>query len=73
MTRIHIRRDLIAKDKKTGSRSKAIGVETTGMKKRYATTVIILGPAIMKYQPDRPLKCGARAWLETTAPVALKK
>lgn len=73
MTRIHVRRDLIAKDKKEGTNSKVLGIETSGMKKRYARSVSILGPSIMKYQPEAPLKCGARAWLETKAPVILKK
>ncbi len=72
MTRIHVRRDLVAKDRKNGTRSMAIGVETTGKKKRYARSVVILGPAIVIYRPEKPLKCGARAWIETKAPVHLK-
>jgi len=73
MTRIHIRRDLIAKDKKLGTHSRVLGVETTGMKKRYAKSVIIFGPSFIKYSPDKPLKCGARAWIETKSVVALRK
>ncbi len=73
LTRIHVRRDLIAKDNKTGSRSLAIGIETSGQKKRYAKSVVIFGPSIIKYQPDKPLKCGAKAWIETEALVALNE
>ncbi len=71
MTRIHIRRDLIAKDRKTGKHSKAIGVETTGRRKRYGKSVIIFGPSIVVYRPKKPLHCGARAWIETKAAVAV--
>lgn len=69
MTRIHVRRDIIAKDGKTGSNGRAIGIETTGRRKRYGRSVIIVGPAKVVYRPDRPLSCGAKCWIETNAPV----
>lgn len=72
LTRIHVRRDLIAKDNKLGTSSKAIGVETTGRKKRYGKSVIIFGPSRVVYSPDKPLSCGAKAWIETKATVAVK-
>lgn len=72
LSRIHVRRDLIAKDKKLGTSSKAIGVETTGMKKRYGKSVIIFGPSKVVYSPDKPLHCGARAWIETKHPISIK-
>ena len=73
LTRIHVRRDLIAKDRKEGTKSRVLGVETSGMKKRYAKSVIILGPSIVKYSPDKPLSCGARCWIETKFPVLLNR
>ena len=72
LTRIHVRRDLIAADKKHGTNSKAIGIETSGMKKRYGRSVIIFGPSRVVYSPDKPLNCGARCWIETKAAVGVK-
>lgn len=72
-SRIHIRRDLIARDTKTGSTSPVIGVETSGMRKRYGTRVTIQGPSTVVYRPTRPLACGARAWMETEAPVIVHR
>lgn len=72
-TRIHVRRDRIAKDKKEGTFTAVFGVETPGMRKRYGRAVTIAGPCRMIYSPDKPLKCGARAWMETTAPVVVHR
>lgn len=71
MTRIHVRRDLIHKDNKGGTRSAALGVETTGQRKRYGRRVTIAGPS--RLRPDHPLSCGAKAWIETTAPVTVHR
>ena len=70
-TRIHVRRDLIAIDKRDGTNSRAVGVETTGMRKRYGRSVSIKGPAKVIYSPGKPLNCGARAWIETFADVVV--
>ena len=72
ISRIHVRRDLMAADRKQGTYSPALGVETSGQPKRYGRTVTITGPSRLVYQPDRPLKCGARAWIETTAEVLVE-
>lgn len=71
LSKIHVRRDLITKDRKEGTNSRAIGVETRGMKKRYGRSVTIKGPSRIVYSPGRPLHCGARAWIETDAPVTV--
>jgi len=71
MNRIHVRRDTIAKDTKQGTWGKAVGIETTGRKKRYAYSVTLTGPAKLIYNPLKPLSCGARAWIETDAKVIL--
>ena len=68
-TRIHVRRDLIAKDRKQGTTSLVIGVETLGMKKRYGHAVTLYGPSMVVYNPEKPLKCGARVWIETYSPI----
>lgn len=68
-TRIHVRRDLMNKDRKEGTRSRVLGVETSGMRKRYGRSVTVNGPVKFVYRPNDPLHCGAKAWAETDAPV----
>ena len=41
-----------------------------GGRTRYARSVRILGPSELIYD-GRQLKCGARAWIETDAPLEL--
>lgn len=72
-SRIHIRRDLIAKDKKAGTKSRVIGVETFGRCKRYGCRVTIEGPCTVVYSPSKPLSCGARAWVETYSHVKVHR
>ena len=72
-SRIHVRRDRIAADLKSGLNSPALGVETTGMRKRYGHSITIHGPSKVIYAPSKPLKCGAKAWMETWAPVTVHK
>lgn len=33
--------------------------------------VHISGPSSVVYRPDKPLACGAKVWIETTAPVVV--
>lgn len=73
ISRIHVRRDLIARDRKLGTNSRAIGVETSGQRKRYGRRVTCLGSVTFVYQPDKPLKCGARAWAETRERVVVHR
>lgn len=73
LSRIHVRRDVIVKDRKQGTSSPAIGVETRGMRKRYGHTVTIKGASRVVYNPDKPLSCGARCWMETYAPVVVHR
>lgn len=36
---------------------------------RKGTEVIIFGPSKLVYSPDKPLSCGAKAWIETDSEV----
>ena len=36
---------------------------------QYAHAVKINGPCVVRYEPDSPLSCGARVWIETEAEV----
>ena len=69
--RIHINRHVMARNKKQQEDRPAIGVEILGMQKVYGHSVSILGPSRVIHAEDKPLKCGARAWVETTAPVVV--
>lgn len=72
-TRIHVRRDIIGRDRKTGQVSYALGVETLGQPKRYGLDVEIKGPSKVIYRPNQPLACGARAWIETYSDVIVHR
>lgn len=72
-SRIHVRRDIIWRDRKTGEVNYALAVETLGQAKRYGRRVTIKGPSTVVYSPEKPLGCGARAWIETHAPVIVHR
>lgn len=67
---IHINQHKIRSNKKTGAREPVITVK----KRRantYAKRVDILDKdgnviASIRYEPDKPLKCGAVCWVEST-------
>jgi hypothetical protein len=59
VTRIHVRRDIIAADGKAGTVHKAIAVESTGRRKRYGFAVTVHGASRVVYRPGSPLSCGA--------------
>ena len=57
-------------NKKHGTNDPVITVKTSHSN-RYAHKVIIDGPSEVIYQPDKPLSCGARVWIETHSDVRL--
>lgn len=63
-TIIHVNQLVVRKNKKTGSRDPVLTVKT-GRKNTYASEVEITGKVRVVYRPDKPLSCGATAWLET--------
>lgn len=42
-----------------------------GRSNTYARRVEINGPSTVVYSPDKPLKCGARVWVETYGDVTI--
>lgn len=66
--RLHVNRHVIAANRKTGKRDPALTIQTSSGPFR-ALAVNILGPSTMVYHPDKPLSCGAVAWIETRATV----
>lgn len=67
-TRILVNQNIIRSNKKAGTRDPVLMVETAESN-HYAHEVVIDGPSHIVYSPDQPLSCGARVWIETTAPV----
>jgi exopolysaccharide biosynthesis predicted pyruvyltransferase EpsI len=69
-TIIHVNQHVIKRNSKLGENNPVLTVKTYN-NNTYAHTVEIQGPSRIIYSPDKPLSCGARVWIETTAPVIL--
>lgn len=68
---IHVNRHHIAANTKDGRRRPIYTIKSKGQGTRYARQVDIDGPSRLIYSPDKPLSCGARAWIETDAGLTL--
>lgn len=66
---IHVNRQHIAMNAKDGGNRPVYTIKQ-GSKTRYAREVVIEGPSRMVYDGSQ-LRCGARAWIETEAPLRL--
>ena len=69
-TVIHVNQHVIKSNAKTGANDPVLTVKTY-KDNRYAHEVRILGESKVVYSPDKPLSCGAKVWIETTAQVEL--
>jgi hypothetical protein len=69
-TRIHVNRHRIAANKKNGTNLPTLTVKDY-KSNRYGHQVIIHGPSKLVYQPNKPLSCGATAWLECDCDVEI--
>jgi hypothetical protein len=69
-TVIHVNAQRIKRNAKTGERNPVLTVKR-GRTNRYAHAVAILGPSRVVYSPTKPLKCGARVWIEAEGEVIL--
>ena len=67
-TVIHVNQHNIRRNQKTGSRDPVLSAKTY-KSNDYGHRVLIKGPAIVLYEPDNPLSCGARCWIETDSEV----
>lgn len=70
LKRIHVNQHVIRKNQKTDSREPPLRVKM-GKVNLPAHAVSIHGPSSLIYRPDDPLSCGARVWIETSAPLLL--
>mgnify|MGYP005836914295 CR=1 FL=1 len=67
-TVIHVNQHVIRRNHNTGEREPPLTCKTY-KSNDYAVEVEIAGPCKVIYRPDKPLKCGARVWIETESDV----
>jgi hypothetical protein len=67
---IHINQHRIRSNKKHGTDDPVVTVKQ-GRKNNYCHEIEIECPSRVVYSPNKPLKCGARVWIETQAEVKL--
>lgn len=70
--KIHINQHVIRANKKNSTNEPVITVKTS-KSNNYAKEVEILGKSKIIYNPDKPLSCGAKVWIETKAKVVLDR
>jgi excisionase family DNA binding protein len=68
VSRIHVNQHEIRKNNEKGTREPVISVKNYEGN-NYGHEVIIHGCCRVIYQPDNPLDCGAKVWIETYARV----
>ena len=71
MKRIHVNMHKVRANKKHGTNEPVLTIKE-GKSNTYCHEVDILGPSKLVYRPNKPLSCGARVWIETTASVRIK-
>lgn len=76
---IHVNQHVIRSNLKHDRNEPAITVKTikdgtkaTVLSNEYCHSVEINGPSIVRHEPEQPLSCGARVWIETEASVILR-
>lgn len=67
-TIIHVNQHKIKSNAKRGRNEPVLTVKTY-KSNDYAHEVLIDGPSVVKYSPEKPLSCGARVWIETESEV----
>lgn len=68
---VHVNQHNVKFNTKNPDARKPIFTIKQGGKTFYAEEVEILGPSKLVYRPDKPLACGAKAWVETTSEVVM--
>jgi|TARA_R100001163_G_C4940694_1_gene112650 hypothetical protein len=69
-TIIHVNQHIIKSNKKNKERKPVLTVKTY-KSNTYATNILIKGDSKVVYNPDKPLSCGARVWIETQSEVEI--
>ena len=65
---IHINRNIIQSNSKHNKQDPVIRIQE-GDKTTYAMSITINGPSKMVYNPNKPLRCGAKLWIETNSEI----
>jgi hypothetical protein len=71
LKRIHVNQHVIRANQRKGTEFPPITVKTYRQNIK-AHEVAIDGPSRLVYSPERPLACGARLWIETTASIVIR-
>jgi hypothetical protein len=71
-TIIHVNQHVVKANAKTGATDPVLTVKTY-KSNLYGHLVEVLGPSRIIYNPDKPLPCGARVWIETESEVIVKE
>jgi hypothetical protein len=69
--RIHVNKHVVAGNRKHGVNNPPLTVKV-GRDNFRCHDVEVLGPSAVIHSPEKPLKCGAVIWMETTAAVRVK-
>ena len=71
MKRIHVNMHKVRANKKHGTNEPVLTIKES-KSNTYCHEVDILGPSKLVYRPNKPLSCGARVWIETSAELKIK-
>lgn len=71
MYRVHINSNRIKSNKKNDTNEPVVTVRKGQKVIGYGHEVVIHGPSKVVYQPEKPLSCGAKVWIETDAEVEI--
>ena len=71
LKRIHVNRHNIAANRKVGDVVKHPFTVKTSRGNTTGWSVDIDGPSKLVYRPEKPLSCGAVAWIETRSMVSV--
>lgn len=63
IVRVHVNQHVIRRNKMRGEKAPPLRIIRKG-KSEPAFEVELIGKARVVYSPDKPLKCGARVWIE---------
>lgn len=65
MIRMHVNQHIIRANKTKGESNPPLTI-IRGRKRDRGHPIEIIGNSRVVYSPDKPLKCGARVWIEAT-------
>lgn len=70
IVRVHVNQHVVRRNKTRGENAPPLRIIRKG-KSEPAFEVELIGKARVVYSPDKPLKCGARVWIEAEDAIAI--